>query len=213
MSFHKDPCSRANNGAHNTVRQMSTPTTLFGLCHAWKVVKHPSGMSWRYCPVGVQGTVLGIAVDLRALPYLLRLISRVLTKQASPFGCFPVGSDRAGRGRAIIRGLVYFWSEKRVGVGSERRPLLGQAFRSEKRVGVGSEGRPLLSQAFRSERRVRVGSERRPLLGQAFRSETGSLFRPVVRYLGWPRSHALFVMPSAGSSFCWEVGPSGTLRL
>jgi len=34
----------------------------------------------------VQGTVLGIAVDLCALPYLLRLISRVLTKWASPFG-------------------------------------------------------------------------------------------------------------------------------
>ena len=43
-------------------------------------------MTRQYCPAGVQGTVLGIAVDLCALPYLLRLISRVLTERASPFG-------------------------------------------------------------------------------------------------------------------------------
>ena len=30
MSFHKDPCPRANDGAHNTIRQMSAPTTLLG---------------------------------------------------------------------------------------------------------------------------------------------------------------------------------------
>ena len=82
--------------------------------------------------------------------------------------------------------------------------------RSEKWVGVGNERRPLLGQAFRSEKRVGVRSERRPLLGQAFRSETESLFRPVVRYLGWPRSYASFVMLSVGPSFCWEAGPLGT---
>ena len=52
---------------------------------------------------------------------------------------------------------MYFWSEKRVGVESERRPLLGQAFRSEKRVEVGSERRPLLGQAIRPEKPVGVG--------------------------------------------------------
>ena len=43
-------------------------------------------MAWRYYPTGVQGMVLGIVVDLSALPYLLRLISWVLTEQASPAG-------------------------------------------------------------------------------------------------------------------------------
>ena len=43
-------------------------------------------MVWRYCPAGVQGTVLGIAVDLSALPYLLRLISWVLTERVSLAG-------------------------------------------------------------------------------------------------------------------------------
>ena len=52
---------------------------------------------------------------------------------------------------------MYSRSEKRVGVGSERRALLGQTFRSEKRVEVESERRPLLGQAFRSEKRVGVG--------------------------------------------------------
>ena len=51
------------------------------------------------------------------------------------------------------------------------------------------------------------------LLGQAFRSETGSLFRPVVRYLGQPRSRVFVVMSSAGPSFCWKAGPSGILGL
>ena len=149
----------------------------------------------------MQGTVLGIAVDLSVLPYLLRMISWVLTERASLCGrsqsalTAPVGE------RAVSRGSVYFRSEKRVGVESERCPLLGQAFRSEKRVEVGSERRPLLGQAFWSEKRVGVGSERRPLLGQAFRTETGSFFWPVVRYLGRPRSRALFVMLSAGPSF------------
>ena len=53
------------DGAHNTVGEMSAPTTLLGFCHARKVAG--------YCPAGVQGTVLGIAVDLSALPYFLCL--------------------------------------------------------------------------------------------------------------------------------------------
>ena len=47
-------------------------------------------MSYQYCPTGVQGMVLGIAVDLRALSYLLRLILWVLTEQASLFDRFLV---------------------------------------------------------------------------------------------------------------------------
>ena len=44
---------------------MSVPITLLGFCHGREVTG--------YCPVGVQGMVLGIAVDLSALPYFLHL--------------------------------------------------------------------------------------------------------------------------------------------
>ena len=40
-------------------------------------------MTWRYYAIGVQGMVLGIAVDLSALPLLAPLISSVLTERAS----------------------------------------------------------------------------------------------------------------------------------
>ena len=127
-------------------------------------------MVWRYCPAGVQGMVLGIAVDLSAIP-LSTPPDFLGPHRAGVLGrLFPVGSDHVGRRRAVSRGSAYSRSKKRVGVGSERRPLLGLAFQSEKRVGV--------------------GSERCPLIGQAFRSETGSLFRPIVRYLGRPKSRA-----------------------
>ena len=49
--------------AHNIIGKMSAPTTLLGFCHARKVAE--------YCPVGAQGTVLGITVDLSAMPYFL----------------------------------------------------------------------------------------------------------------------------------------------
>ena len=52
-------------GGHNTVGQMSAPTILLGFCHARKVAG--------YCLAGVQGMVLGIVIDLSALPYFLRL--------------------------------------------------------------------------------------------------------------------------------------------
>ena len=70
------------DGVHNTVREMSVPTTLLGFCHAREVIG--------YCPADVQGTFLGIMVDLGALPYFLRL--------------FP-GSYRAGvPGRLVLVG-------------------------------------------------------------------------------------------------------------
>ena len=43
------------DGTHNTVGKMSAPTTLLAFCH----VREVAG----YCPAGVQGTVLDIAVD------------------------------------------------------------------------------------------------------------------------------------------------------
>ena len=58
------------DGAHNIVGKMSVPTTLLGFCHARKVAG--------YCPTGVQGTVLGIAVDLSALPYFSPSVSSSL---------------------------------------------------------------------------------------------------------------------------------------
>ena len=72
-------------------------------------------MSYRYCPVGVQGTVLGIVVDLSALPYLVHPFpgphrARVLDRLV------PVGSDCASRRRAVSRGSVRPQSETRVGV-------------------------------------------------------------------------------------------------
>ena len=51
------------DGAHNTMGKMSAPTTLLWFCHAKEVAG--------YCPAGVQGTVLSIAVDLSALLYSL----------------------------------------------------------------------------------------------------------------------------------------------
>ena len=65
------------NGAHNTVGKISAPTTLFGLCYAREVAG--------YCPAGVQGTFLGIVVDLGALLYF-SVRSLVLTERASPVG-------------------------------------------------------------------------------------------------------------------------------
>ena len=53
------------DGTHSTVGKMSAPTTLLAFCHAREVTG--------YCPASVQGTVLGIAVDLSALPYFLHL--------------------------------------------------------------------------------------------------------------------------------------------
>ena len=65
---------------------MSVPTTLLGLCHAREVAG--------YYPAGVQGTVLGIAVDLGALPYFLRLFSSPY-RAGVPGRLVPVGSDCA----------------------------------------------------------------------------------------------------------------------
>ena len=155
-----------------------------------KVAGHPSDIPCRYCAAGVQGTVLGIAVDLSALPYLLRPFprsspsmcpesvgpSRLRLRQSEKsckqrFGASPVGD--AGRSRKCCwPGLPVVEADR-----SRKRGLpVGEAGQSRKRA------------AF--------------LLGQAFRSEIRSPFWPVVRFLGRLRSCASFAISSAGPSFC-----------
>ena len=115
--------------------------------------------------------VLGIAVDLSALSYLLRLILWVLTEQASLFDRFLVGSDHAGRRRAVSRGSVYSRSEKRAGVGNERHPFLAKPSDRRGCLEVGrcwKRALFLLREAFRSERQVGVRSERRSSLARPF---------------------------------------------
>ena len=87
---------------------MSALTTLLGFCHARDV----SG----YCPAGVQGTVLGIAIDMSALPYLLCLFPGP-HRAGVPERLVPVGSDCSSRRRAVSRGSVHPWSETWVEVG------------------------------------------------------------------------------------------------
>ena len=141
--------------------------------------------------------VLGSTVDLCALPYLLRLISRVLTERASPFGrsqsaltvpvregpqaevrCIP-GTGRSRKRASPLLGQT-FWSEKRAGVGSERRSSLARP--SGRRGGLESKASagppwpglpvggwiaPGLSLGFWAGPGVARRSQRR-LLGRAF---------------------------------------------
>ena len=95
-------------------------------------------MSYRYCPAGVQGTVLGITVDLSALPYFLRLFPGP-HRAGVPGRLVPVGSDCASRRRAVSRGWAHPLSETRVGVesGVWLGLFVGEAVR--RRVGGGSE--------------------------------------------------------------------------
>ena len=88
-----------------------------------------------YCPAGVQGMVLGIAVDLSALPYLLHPFPSP-HRVGVPGRLVPVGSDCASRRRAISRGSAHPRSETRVGVESGVRPGLpvGEAIRRWARV-------------------------------------------------------------------------------
>ena len=153
-------------------------------------------MSCWYYPIGVQGMVLGIAVDLSAPahflgPYRVGVPGRLVT----------VGSDCASRRRAVSRGSAHPRSETQVRVGAWRRALsfpwpglpVGEAGQSRKRA----LGLPV-GEAGQSRKRAMF------LLGQAFRLETGSPFLPVVRFFGWPRSCALSATSSAGPCFFWE---------
>ena len=82
-------------------------------------------MTCQYCPAGMQGTVLGIAVDFEHLALSAPPVSWVLTEQMSPIGRSQSAPTALVGERAVSRGLVYFQSEKRVRVRSERRSLLG----------------------------------------------------------------------------------------
>ena len=101
---------------------MSTPTTLLAFCHAREVAG--------YCSTGVQGTILGIAVDLSALPYFLRPFPGPY-RAGVPGRLDPVGFDCASWRGVVSRGSVHSWSEKRVGVESGVWPGLsvGEAVR------------------------------------------------------------------------------------
>ena len=189
------PClsSMGVDGAHNTVGEISAPTTLLGFCHAREVAG--------YHPAGAQGTVLGIAVDLSVLLYLPRPLPGP-HRACVPGRLVLVGSDCASRRRAASRGSVHPRSETWVGVGSGVWPGLpvGEVGWSRKRALF------LLGQAFRSERRAGVGSEHRssPWPGLPVGDRPSGLS---FRYLGRPRSCALFATSSAEPSFCREAGP------
>ena len=90
------------DGAHNTVGKMSARTTLLAFCHVREVVG--------YCTVGVQGTVLGIVVDLSALPYFPCLFAGPY-RTGIPGRLVPVGFDCTSRRGAVSRVLVHYWLE------------------------------------------------------------------------------------------------------
>ena len=97
------------DGAHNNVGKISAPTTLLGFYHSRKVAG--------YCPVGAQGMVLGITVDLSALPYLLRPFPGP-HRAGVPGRLVLVSFDYASRRRAVSRSSVHPRSETWVGVRS-----------------------------------------------------------------------------------------------
>ena len=62
-------------------------------------------MAWRYCPVGVQGTVLGIAVDFERLALS---IARVVVKESRADvgrgGASPQTSDEVKPAESTLEG-------------------------------------------------------------------------------------------------------------
>ena len=77
--------------------------TLLGFRHVREVIG--------YYPAGVKGTVLGIVVDLSALPYFLCLFLCPY-RAGVPGRLVPVSFDCASRRGAVGRGLGYSRSEK-----------------------------------------------------------------------------------------------------
>ena len=169
------------DGAHNTIGKMSTPTTLLG-----KVAG--------YYLAGVQGTVLGITIDLSALPYFLRLFLGPY-RAGIPGRSVLVGFECANWRRAVSKGLVHPQSETRVRVRSGVWPGLPVGEVVRRRAGVGS-------QAFRSERRVRVESGRRSSSARPSGRRVHCPFGLSLRCLDWPNSCTSFATLSAGLSLC-----------
>ena len=129
-------------------------------------------MAWWHCPIGVLGMVLGIAVDLSTLPYLLCL--------------FP-GSPPSGRPQSVGPSWLRLrQSEKSCKQGFGASPVrdvvqsseavFGQAFRLERR----KRALFLFGQAFRSERRLEVRSERCSSLASLGRPRSLRVVRNVV---------------------------------
>ena len=108
------------------VWELMAPTTLLAFCHAREVVG--------YCPTGVQGMVLGIAVGLSALPYFLRPFSGPY--RAGVPGRLVLVGCASWRG-AVSRGSMHPRSEKRVEVrsGVWLGLLVGEAIWRRARVG------------------------------------------------------------------------------
>ena len=104
-----------------------------------------------------QGTVLGIVVDLSALPYLLCLLPRPALSRR-PGRSFPVGPDCVDQEREASKGPAYPRSEER---GRSRTVVPSQPG-------------------------LRVGAPTRSP-GRRFRSGTGSWSRPTIVYLGRSR--------------------------
>ena len=153
-----------------------------------------------YCPVGVQGTILGIVVDLSALPYFLRPFPsphRVVV----PGRLVLLGSDCASRRGAVSRGSAHPRSETwvRVRSGVWLGLLVEEAVRSQKRALL------LLSEAFRSERQARVKSGRHFSSARAFGWRLDHPSGLSFRYLGWPKSCAL-----VRNVVCWAKPLQGS---
>ena len=131
-------------------------------------------MSCRYCPAGVQDTVLGFTVDLSALPYLLRLFPR-----SSPSGRPRSVGPSWLRLRQLEKSCKQGFDASPVGdTGWIWRRCFGQAFWSERRAGVGSERRSFLARP--SDRRLD-----RPLgLSLGFWADSGVTRRSQHRLLG-----------------------------
>ena len=177
--------------------KMSAPTTLLAFCHAREVTG--------YCPAGVQGTVIGITVDLGVLPYFLRLFPGPY-RVGVPGRLVLVGSDCASRRGVVCRGSAHPRSEKRVGVGSGVWPGLpvGEAVR--RRAGVGSK---CCSSLVRPSGR-RGGTESEPsILPPQPGLPVGVWITLMPCRLGtWagPRVARWFATLSAGPSLFWEAG-------
>ena len=177
---------------------MSAPTTLLEFCHARKVAG--------YCLVGVQGTILSIAVDLSALPYFLHPF--LGPHQAGvPGRLVLVGSDCASWRRAVSRSLTHPQPKTRVIVRSGVWPslLVGEAVR--RWAGVGSE-RCFFFVRLSGRRggpESKVGAvPPRPGLSVG---DWIVLLACCSGVLGRPMSCALFATLSAGSCLCWKAGP------
>ena len=180
---------------------MSAPTTLLEFYRVRRVVG--------YYPIGAQGMIVGIAVDLSALPYFFRSFSGPY-RAGVPDRLVPVGSDCASRREAVSRGSPHSRSKKRVGVGSG--VLARPSGRRGSRRGRPEVGRCwkralfLLREAFRLERQAGVGSGRRSSSARPSGRRLDCPSGLSLMFLGWPMSCASFATLSAGSSLCWDAG-------